>query len=240
MKNYYLIIALIFPVFISAQTQKIDPAAVLILDQMSDLIGELESCTFNVSNSQDVNDPDYGLIKINNQSSIIFNGPNKMLVHLDGDKGKRGYWYNGEHVVFYSYSENNYAIIDAPHNNIIETIDDLHADYGIDIPSADFFYPSFTDDILESFDTLKYLGEKTIDDQDCFHLKASNKNMDVQFWISNDAYKLPKKFVIIYKDKNMQYEATYSDWVLNPTIPDAAFEFTPPAKAAQINILAKN
>ena len=226
--------------FIFAQTQKVDPAAVLILDQMSDLIGELESCSLNISSSRDVVDPDYGLIRISNNSSVIFDGPDKMLVHLDGDKGKRGYWYNGEHVVYYSYSENNYAMVETDAENTIEVIDNLHIDYGINIPSADFFYPSFTDDILENFDTLKYLGEKTIDNEACFHIKASNKNMDVQFWISNDSYKLPKKFLIIYKNKNMQYEATFNNWVLNPIVPDSAFEFTPPAKAAQINILVKN
>jgi len=239
MKNYYLIIALMIPLFISAQTQKVDPAAVLVLDQMSDLIGELESCSFSISSSHDVIDPDYGLIKISNNSSIVFKGPDKMLVHLDGDKGRRGYWYNGKHVVYYSYSENNYAVVDYPDQNIIETIDDIHNDYGIDIPGADFFYPSFTDDILEDFDSLKYLGEKTIDGKLCFHIKASNKNINMQLWISNDAYKLPKKILIIYKGKNKQYESIYNDWVLNPIVPDAAFEFVPPAKSAQINILAK-
>ena len=65
--------------------------------------------------------------------------------------------------------------------------------------------------------------------------------MEVQYWISNDAYFLPKRYLIIYKDKeNMQFEGTFSDWKLNPDIPDTVFEFNPPPKANQIKIMAKN
>jgi hypothetical protein len=65
--------------------------------------------------------------------------------------------------------------------------------------------------------------------------------MDVQFWIENDAFKLPKKYVIIYKDNNnYQYEAVFNNWKVNPLIPDAVFEFTPPAQASLVKILAKN
>jgi hypothetical protein len=64
--------------------------------------------------------------------------------------------------------------------------------------------------------------------------------MEVQYWISNDAYNLPKKYVIIYKNRqNMQYEGTFSNWEINPDIPEAVFEFTPPPMAAEIKILAK-
>ncbi len=239
MKNYHFLIALIFPLFISAQTQKVDPIAIQILDQMHDVIGDLESCTYNLSSSQDIIDPDHGLVKIFNEDEVIMQGPNKMLVIIDGSKGKKGFWNNGEQVIYYSYSENNFAILEAG-DNIITTIDGLHNNYGIDVPAADFFYPSGTDDILDNFDTLKYLGKKMIDNKECFHIKASSKLMDVQYWISNDAYNLPKKYLIVYKDEyNKQYEATFSNWILNPIIPNSIFEFSPPAKAVQINMLAK-
>ena len=239
MKNYSLFFALILPLFITAQTQKVDPVAIQILDKMHDVIGNLESCSFNLSSSQDIIDPDHGWIKSYNEDEVILDGPDKMLIIMDGAKGKMSYWYNGEHVIYYSYSENNFAILDAG-DNIIATIDGLHNNYGIDFPAADFFYPKGTDDILDHFDSLKYLGRKMIDNKECFHIKASNKLMDVQYWISNDAYNLPKKYLIVYKNENnRQYEATFNNWVLNPIIPNAIFEFAPPAKAVQINMLAK-
>src|SRR4029078_3043070 len=48
----------------SAQdTTKYDPTAILLLDRMSDVIGDMNSCTFRTVVSHDVEDPDYGLIK---------------------------------------------------------------------------------------------------------------------------------------------------------------------------------
>jgi len=239
MKYYYLFFAFILPSFISAQTQKVDPVAIQILDKMHDVIGDLESCTYNLSSSLDIIDPDYGLIKNYTENEVIMKGPDKMIVIIDGNRGKKGFWYNGEQVIYYSYSENNFAILEAK-DNIIATIDEIHYNYGIDFPAADFFYPTATDDILDNYDTIRYLGKKIVDNKECFHIKASNKIMDVQYWISNDAFNLPKKYLIVYKKENFkQYEATFNNWVLNPVLPNSIFEFSPPAKAAQINMLAR-
>lgn len=240
MKKIYLILFVTLPFLMVGQTSKVDPVAVLILDQMNDVIGDLQSCSFDLSSSHDVIDPDFKLIKNHSEAKVIFDGPNKMLVRIDGDKGKKGYWYNGENVIFYNFDENNYVRIDAP-ETIIATIDSLHTNYAIEIPAADFFYPAYTDDIIDDFQEITYLGKKNIDKSECFHIKVSNATMDVQYWISNDSYKLPKKFLIIYKDKNnMQYEATFSNWVLNPVLPAAVFEFMPPENSSEIKILAKN
>ena len=239
MKNYFFLLAFLLPLITNAQEKKLDSVAILILDHMSDVIGELESCTFSLTSAYDVNDPDYGLIKINNQDEVLFSGPNKLLVHIDGDKGKKGFWYNGEHLVYYSYTENNYGIIDTP-DTTIATIETVHADYGIYFPAADFFYPSYTDDLIDDFDSIQFLGAKFIGETQCLLIKASNEKMDFLLWVANDAYKLPKRYVIVYKNQNnMQYEATFNNWVLNPIIPDAVFEFTPPAKASLIKILAE-
>lgn len=240
MKKYALLLSLLIPILGYSQEEKIDPVAVQLLDHMNDLIGELQSCSYDLSSSQDVIDRDNGLVKLFQEAHVIMVGPDKMLVNSKGDKGNRGFWYNGEQVVFYSFTENNYVRIDAP-ESIIATIDTLNRNYDFEVPAADFFYPAFTDDILEGFDTVKYLGMKTVDGEDCFHLKTTSDEMEVQYWISNDAYFLPKRYLIIYKDKdNMQFQGTFNNWKLNPDMPDSVFEFTPPPMAREITILEKN
>jgi len=207
---------------------------------MNDVIGGLQSCSFDFSSSQDINDPDYGRITNYTESTVIFDGPNKMLVRSDGNKGKQGYWYNGEKITWYSFDQNNYATLDAPDNSIA-TIDSIYTNFDMEIPAADFFYPSYTDDILDEFPSILYLGKKTIDNIECFHIKASNATMEVHYWIANDAYNLPKRYKIIYKNENnKQYEATFDNWNLNLVVPSAIFEFMPPANASEIKIQAKN
>jgi hypothetical protein len=222
-----------------AQAPRIDTAAVMILNRMADVIGSLNSCSFTLKVSFDVADPEFGLVKHMDKDEVYFSGPDKMMIHAYGDKGHRGFWYNGNRLAYYSFDENNYAIIDAPPTTIA-TIDTVNKAYGIEFPAADFFYPTFVDDILGQFDTLVFIGKNVIDDRECFHILAKNKDLIVQFWIANDAYNLPQKEVIIYKNEaNKQYEASFSNWELNAQIPGAIFEFMPPPRAAEITLIPR-
>jgi hypothetical protein len=71
---------------------------------------------------------------------------------------------------------------------------------------------------------------------------AIGSDFDFQFWISNDAYNLPMKFIYVYKNKKgaPQYEGTLSDWKINPVVPDAMFNFLPPPGAKKIRIISKS
>lgn len=227
---------LVFSMAVSAQKSQVDTVALMILNHMADVIGDMNSCSFKVSSSNDVKDFDFGTIKHLGTHEVVMVGPDKMLVHSYGDKGHQGYWYNGEQLTYYSFSENNYAMLDAP-SDIVSTIDTISKDYGIDFPAADFFYPTFTDDLLAEFPSIRFVGISKVGGQECFSLIASNPQQSVQFWIANDAYYLPRKYVITYKNKEyMQYGATFSDWILNPDIPDSVFDFFPPPMAKQITM----
>jgi hypothetical protein len=240
MKKYLILIfALAISLVTLAQEPRVDTVAVMILDRMSDVIGDLNSCRFTLNRSFDIQDPDLGTVTHSGTDEVYMKGPDKMLVHSAGEKGHIGFYYSSDLFTIYSFDENNYATIEAP-STILATIDSVHKAYGIEFPAADFFYPTFTDDILERFGTIAYLGRKVVNNKECFHLLASNKELIVQFWISNDAYNLPEKFIIIYKSKeNIRYEASFCNWELNPDIPDAVFNFLPPPMAARISILAR-
>jgi hypothetical protein len=181
MKKILLIfIGLILTISVRAQESRVDTVAVMIIDRMASVIGELNSCSFTLNTSTDVKDPDFGLVKQTEKNDVFLSGPDKMLVHSYGDKGHRGFWYDGVNAIFYSFDENNYAFIDAP-DNLIAMIDTINKKYGIEFPAADFFYPTLTDDVLNLFDNIVYLGKKKLNDQECFHIVATNKDMSVQF-----------------------------------------------------------
>jgi hypothetical protein len=122
---------------------------------------------------------------------------------------------------------------------MIDTVNKL---YGIDFPVADFFYPGFVDDILAESRDLVYLGLTKVNGKECFHIAGTAKDKTFQFWISNDAFSLPAKVVIVYTSKEMspQYEAVMSDWQINPSLPDALFEFSPPHMAKRIKLVPVN
>lgn len=240
-KSKLLLSLLLISFFGYAQEiKKVDSTAIFILDKMSDVIGDLESVSFNLKNSTDKFDENNNIIKHYSTSSITFSGPDKLIVNSEGIKGRSGYYYDGSYVSYYSYDENNYVTLEAPETTL-EMIDEMHLNYDFQFPAADFFYPSFTDDMMEQFTSIQLLGKKTIEDEECYHIMATNKDLNVQIWVSNKTYLLPKHFVIIYKNNsNLQYESTFSDWTLNPSIPDAVFDFLPPPNARLISILKKS
>jgi hypothetical protein len=222
------------------EDKKIDSTAIFILDKMSNVIGDLESVTFDLKNSTDKFDTDANIIKQFSTSTITFSGPDKLTVNTQGTEGRSGYYYDGSYLSYYNYDENNYVTLEAPESTLA-MIDEMHLDYDFQFPAADFFYPSFTDDMMEEFTSIQYLGKKTIDDEECYHIMATNKDLNVQIWVSNKTYLLPKHFSIIYKsNSNLQYESTFNNWIINPTIPDAVFDFLPPPNAKLISILKKS
>lgn len=241
MKFTFLLLTGFMSLSAMAQERSIDPVAVAILDKMSAVIGDLESCSYSLLVSNDVDEYPFGMVKKHTHSQVYMRGPNKMLIQSRGNDFHKGLWYNGEQLVHYSYTENNYTVVEAP-ENIIATIDTIHTKYGVEFPAADFFYPTFTDDVINYFEKVVYIGEEWLNNEECFHLKMENEKMAVQIWISDDALNLPMKIVVQYmgKERVPQYEATFNDWVLNPILPEAIFEFTPPPGARQISILAKS
>ncbi len=230
-----------------AQVVRVDSVAIMILDRMSSVIGDLNACSFSLEISEDVPDNSFfvplegiGLVKHFRTSEVYIGGSDQMMINSRGDKGHRGYWYDGERMVYYSYSENNFALIPAA-EELIAAIDEVNELYGIDFPAADFFYPYFVDDLLENSTHLVYLGETQIRGKSCFHLIAAGEELSTQLWISNDGLTLPLKMVITYLDEvpNPQYEVTFTDWQLNPNLPPSLFRFMPPPNAREINILPK-
>lgn len=239
-KLSFLLYACFMTLFVFGQeTKELDSTAIFILDKMSDNIGNLESVTFDLTNSIDEFDDQRNIVTQFSTSTITYSGPDKLLIRTDGTKGKLGFWYDGTYVTYFSYDENNYVTLDAP-DNTIEMIESMHDRFNFEFPAADFFYPSLTDDMILQFDSISYLGTNVVRGEECYHIMATNDKLTVQLWISNEAFLMPKHFVVIYKDKsNIQYESTFSNWVINPTIPDSVFSFLAPPKATLINIMEK-
>ena len=239
MKRLILCIGLLAVLSARAQESRVDTVAVMIIDRMASIIGELNSCSFTLSTSTDINDPEFGLIKQNETSKVYLEGPDKMHSNFTGDKGHRGFWFNGEIITWYSFDENNYAIIEAP-DNIVDMIDMINKDYAIEVPAADFFYPTFTDDVLNFFDDVVFMGKRNLEGKECWLVIASNKDLSAQIWFAADTFTLPQKYVLVYKNEgNRQYEAIFSNWQLNPEFPPSVFDFLPPPGARQVSILPR-
>jgi hypothetical protein len=222
----------------SQTARRIDTIAVSILDKMSAVLGELGSAAVTVHTNYDVTSRELGLIKHSDEQQLFLHAPDKLTVRSEGDQGSREYFFDGQKFSYYSLDKNQFGQIEAS-LPLMEMIDTVNRVYGIDFPVADFFYPGFVDDILYESKTLVYLGLTKVDGKECFHIAGTAPDKTYQFWISNDAYCLPLKMVIVYTNKDLdpQFEATLSNWQVNPSLPDALFDFTVPLKAKRIKMV---
>lgn len=220
-----------------AQSKKIDSAAVFILERMSRVITELQSCRLDIQATYDVYVPDLGLVKHNEEADIIMKGPNKLFIKLKGDKGERTFFYDGETFSYYSFTNNCYAQIPAP-ETILDLADTIYTTFGIDFYAIDFFYPDFIDDLVQNSSVISYLGQEILDGKECFHLAGCLPEYNYQVWIRHDSFFLPAKVVMVYTNQKMnpQNEVIYN-WIINQTYPDAVFEFAVPPNASKTNIL---
>jgi hypothetical protein len=162
-----------------------------------------------------------------------------MYIHSIGTKGERSYWYDGKTMGYFNYTKNVFDTIPAP-DNIIKTIDVIHHKYGIDFPAADFFYPTFTDDMIDGFDKILFYGDETIDGVDCVVSESVNDKYLVHIWI-NKSTNLPHKLVISTVNNPLgYYEAVFSNWRVNADLPDILFEFKPPLNSNRAPLKVKN
>jgi len=127
-----------------------------------------------------------------------------------------------------------YAMVGAP-DNIIKAIDYISEKYGIDFPAADFFYPNFTDDILDNSNSI-YFSEETVDGVDCVSVLATTDGETIEIWIDKATH-LPYRMVIESQlDKDQYYDVVFSNWRIDPNLPDVIFDFEPPGNTEETQL----
>ena len=226
----YSILSVLFFVSCNSSSEgEYDSRAVDSLDKLSEVIGNLSSLSYTV----DSYSVDKDSVAISKLSDVYLRGADKMFIENSGTNGNKSFWYDGKTFSYFLFNKNEYDILDAP-DGTLKLIDSINSKYGIYFPAADFLYPTLTDDILANYDSLLYADDEKVEDIDCVYLEANNAENTVQVWIAKSS-NLPVKMVITSKtDENKYYEAVYSNWKLNPELPDIMFEFQPPSGSTQV------
>lgn len=239
-----LVYGMLFLGLVSAgktQDTSYHPRAIEILDKMTETIGELSSCSFQLKAFEDLPHEKAGFLREYAVHDVYLVGPDKMHIFSKKPKNKYAYWYNGDIMMYYSFSNNHYGFIETP-DNIRETIELVNAEYDIDFPAADFFYPTLTDDLMQNSHYIGFEGLTEIDGQECYYIVARGKEYQVHLWINSSSFMLPLRYLIQVKknDVVLNYEGIFSNWQINPNLPDALFDFTVPADARRLQILPKS
>ena len=218
-----------------SEEQKYDTYAIENLDEMSEMIGELSSCSYTLNTTINKLDESDDLINNIRKHDVYMRGPDKLYIHSSGTLGKKSYWYNGSRFSCFSYEESAFDTIPV-RGNVLEAMDYIHHKFGIDFPAADFFYPSLTDDLMKNFNSVLYIGDDNKNGMTYIVIEASNKNKTLEIWIEKESllpYKLSMKS---NDDSGISYEGIFSNWRVDPYLPDMLFEYKPSANSKRKNL----
>lgn len=239
LKNFLFIVIFVLSLSLNSKAQ-IDSSSIAILDKMSFAVGNLQSCSLTLKTEIDVLDSRLGSITNTETANVILKAPDKFLISKNGDRGEKTFYYNGKNFVYYSNSTNVYSSVPAP-PTIIQTIDSIHNTFGIDFPAADFFYPYFTDDLMEVSANIADLGITNVNGKKCFHIAGNTLDKNYQIWIADDGTYLPVKLniVSVRTGSDEHYTAYYENWILNPELQNSMFEFSAPSDALKVRLTVK-
>ena len=87
--------------------------------------------------------------------------------------------------------------------------------------------------------TIRSVGPATVGGVACDHVALSGEWEDVQVWIAQGAQPVPQRIVVTYKraEGQPQFRAQLRDWLFDPAVPDATFQFTAPANATMAPVV---
>jgi hypothetical protein len=165
--------------------------------------------------------------------------PDRIQVEVRSPSRSRGFWYDGSSLTLLNRAKNLYGTVTVP-GTIDQVIDAANDKYNLSFPLEDFI---LSDPYASAKTHIKggaYFGKVNILGTPCQHVAFSTEVVDWQLWVSDET-KLPRKYVITYKDdaESPQVTALFDKWDLNSQLSDETFVFSPPKDANKIKVMPR-
>ena len=221
-----------------AQTPAVDPAAVKILQRMTDYLGSLKEFGVHTQNTlEDVLDSGHR-VDFDVSASVIVSRPNKLRAERRGDLIDQIFYYDGKTLTLYNPSDKAYATEPAP-GTIEGVLDYVRESLGLIVPVADLVYGNGFQLLMQDVTFAKVLGKSFIDGVKCDHLLFSRPGVDFQVWVADTGDPLPYKYVVTDTGtpELLSITTVMSDWNVAPAVADSRFAFVPPQGVKRITFM---
>jgi hypothetical protein len=226
------------PASAASDAPAVDPAALRILKQTTDLLDGLKQ--FKVSTQNIIEDMhssghrvDYDL-----SANVTLKRPNKLRADRTGQLLNQRFFYDGKALTLYSPSEKVYATQAAP-ETVEKMISFARETVGVLLPAADLFfsraYPLMTQDLTAAV----VVGKAVVGGVSTNHLLFVRPGAEFQIWVEDGARPWPRKYVVTETDTPEKLSITtfLTDWNDAPAVDDAQFAFVPPAGTSETRFI---
>jgi hypothetical protein len=214
---------------VRAHSPGIDPAAVQILERMTNFMSNLQQFTVHTNNTlEDFLDSGQRVDR-DIGTRVAVRRPNKLHAERVGDLVSQVFYYDGETLTLYNPSDSVYATLPAP-GTIEELLDYARESLGLIIPASDLVYRNAFAILMRDVTSAVVVGKSTVEGVSCDHLALRRPGVDIQVWVGEGDRPVPCKYVVT--DTSTPAFVTtvtvMSDWDFAPALSDATFEFTAP------------
>ncbi len=180
-----------------AEKPVVEPDAVAALQRMSAFLQTLKGFELATDSSLDLVNDHGERLTLGGTAHYKFRRPNGFLIDLKTDYKNRRFYYDGKQVTIYAPDFGYYATAPAP-PTVRETLDEMSAKYGINLPLDDLFmWADPASKRAESLTSGFLVGTATIDGADTDHYAFREGDKDWQIWIQQGDKPFPRKVVIV-------------------------------------------
>lgn len=218
--------------------QKIDPAAVAALRDMSAFLQRLSTFELKAQTSLDLVTNDGQKVQFDGVAHYKVRKPNAFVIDVVSDEWTRRYLYDGREFTLYAPKLGYYSTWPAP-ATIQATIQDVETRFGISLPLDDLFRWTGPDGArADSLVSAFLVGTDTIDGVKTNHYAFREGEIDWQVWIQQSGQPLPLKVAIVdRRDPAAPGYVSRLTWTLNPPLTDDDFAFRPAKDAVRIRAI---
>ena len=214
---------------------QIEPEANEKLMQMSKTLSTANAFGFKAAIDYDDLLPSGQKIQFGGVVRGLVQRPGSVYTEYSGGLANTKIWMNEKSVTVLDIDHNFYGRIDTP-GGIDESMDYMMKNHDFSLPLADIFHSDPFDSLTATTTEGIYVGDSNISGNTCSHLAFVGKEADWQIWLSKDTAALPCRLLITYKNiaGAPQYEATFTDWKINPEFNNSIFDPEIPQGAGKI------
>ena len=221
-----------------AQARAIDPAAVQLLQKMTDYLAGLKRYSVHTQNTYEDELVTGQRVDYDVSNHVLIERPNKLRSRRSGDLLVQNFYYDGKQLALFNQTESVYAIEPAP-DSLEGMLDFSREQLGLYVPVADLVYSNSFALLMEGVDSATVIGETDINGVICQHLAFSRPDVDFQVWVENGEQPLPCKYVVTDTSTpaNFSVSTVMNDWNVAPAVQLEEFTFVPPENTQKIEFL---
>jgi hypothetical protein len=221
----------------SVRAESPDPDPKAMLKAMSEAIAAEKEIAFAYDATIEVVTTDLQKIQLASSGEVRLSRPDRLRVTRMGGFAEIELIFDGAKLTLVSKNRNKYAEIPSPVKTVDALVDQVRADFNVQVPGADLLLSDSFGHLIDPVTDAKYLGTGVIGGIECDHLAFKTPSVDWEIWIRVGEPPIPCRYVVTSKlvAQSPEYAIQIADWKSGDEAPAESFVFDNTAGAKRVD-----